>query len=57
MRSEYSGQELAMMMRGMELLIEREQSLMRMVDAAGKRQIRYFIGHYKKIIRKLEDEE
>lgn len=52
----YSEQEVYMMISGLYQLIEREQSLLKMVDAKGKRQIHYFIKKYRTLIGKLTSE-
>ena len=56
MEQQYSEQEVAMLISGMNMLIERERSLLKLVDATGKRQIQYFIKKYKKLIEKLVSE-
>lgn len=50
----FDEQEIAMLIRGIEMFAERERSLLCMVGDAGKKKIRYFINKYKKLVRKLE---
>lgn len=56
MRKTYSAQEIMMLISGMGLMVEREQSILKLVDDAGQKRIEYFIKKYKTLIRKLESE-